>query len=78
MAIRKWVDNFLKKGVRSRAILLPAFVPILIAAMLQPSLINFVIASIVSICWLAFITWRGFRATKAYAIHRDKRLDGHG
>jgi hypothetical protein len=68
----------LGKGIRSRAVLAPAFPPLILPVIFSPNWIVWVIVAGVSGGWVLFVAWRTWRMTKATVLKSDREYDQKG
>ena len=76
-AIVDWTDGIAAEGIRSRGLLFFPMLPWMLVAA-HRSVLTIIIASILSLAALAFVTWRYLVVMKAQAVERDRAYDKDG
>ena len=76
-AIVDWTDGIAAEGIRSRGLLFFPMLPWMLVAA-HRSMLTIVVASILSLAALTFVTWRYFVVMKAQAVERDRAYDENG
>jgi len=76
-AIIDWTDGIAAQGVRSRGLLFFPMLPWMLVAA-HRSMLTIIVASILSLATLTFITWRYLVVMKAQAIKSDRAYDEDG
>ena len=76
-AIVDWTDGIASEGMRSRGLLFFPMLPWMLVAA-HRSMLTIIVASILSLAALAFVTWRYFVVMKAQAVELDREYDEDG
>ncbi|MFC3784548.1 hypothetical protein ACFONB_05935, partial [Sphingopyxis italica] len=76
-AIIDWTDGIAAQGVSSRGLLFFPMLPWMLVAA-HRSMMTIIVASILSLATLAFVTWRYFVVMKAQAVKNDRAYDEDG
>ncbi len=76
-AIVDWTDGIAAEGIRSRGLLFFPMLPWMLVAA-HRSMLTIIVASILSLAALTFVTCRYFVVMKAQAVERDRKYDDDG
>jgi hypothetical protein len=80
LRIRRFVDRDLGDRFRPASIFI-ALIPLLIAGVVTRQLGQvaspgiWIVGTVISICWLAFVAWRGSRLFRAVGLRGDREFD---
>lgn len=76
-AIVDWTDGLAAEGIRSRGLLFFPMLPWMLVAA-HRSVLTIVVAAVLSLAALIFVSWRFFVVMKAQAAERDRAYDEVG
>ena len=76
-AIVDWTDGIAAQGIRSRGLLFFPLLPWMLVAA-HRSVLTIIVAGVLSLATLTFVTWRYFVVMKAQAAKRDRAYDEAG
>lgn len=76
-AIIDWTDGIAAQGLRSRGLLFFPMLPWILVAD-HRTMLTIIVASLLSLATLTFVTWRYFVVMKAQAIKSDRAYDEDG